>query len=108
MQNTNSFIGRITYVSPLQSGESAHGTWNRIEFEMVETEGMYPQSVLLRARGDLAKSIPGNVVPNDGTLWEAKIGFASRSYEKDGGVRRICDVNCWSLGKVVKEEKLGN
>lgn len=47
---------------------------------------MYPQSVLQREWGELAKSIQGNVVPNDGTLWEAKIGFTSRSYEKDGVV----------------------
>lgn len=94
------FRGRIESVSALQSGTSQNGDWKRIHFVMREVDTQYPQSLLCKAKGELAQAIADTVTAGDGSLWDASIAFSTHSFQKENGeVTTICDIKCWSLKK---------
>ena len=88
--------GKITAVSPLQSGVSQNGEWKSLDFVIEEVDKQYPESLVCKARGELAEKIAAaeGLV---GSICKAYIGFKVRTYTKDGIRHSITDINCWKL-----------
>ena len=88
--------GKITAVSPLQSGVSQNGEWKSLDFVIEEVDKQYPESLVCKARGELAEKIAAasGLV---GSTAKAYIGFKARTYTKDGIRHSITDITCWKL-----------
>ena len=92
------FTGKITAVGALQSGTGQNGDWKSIEVVMEQTDVQYPESLVCKARGELASKIASSGASLVGSIAKAYIGFKARTYTGQDGVRRtITDINCWKL-----------
>ena len=105
--NTITFEGRIREggIMALQQGVSqvSGKEWKSRDFIMDETNSQYPQSILLRGKGeqvlDVLERLDRNGFDyNPNTCWRAHISFEAHSYKKkDDTYGHINDVTCWKL-----------
>lgn len=88
---------KIIQLLPLQSGESAKGTWKKQEV-IVETEGKFPKKICIACWGDMADN---EMLKETDKYFIFHIDVESREYNG----RWYTDIKAWKINLPIKEDE---
>lgn len=90
--------GKILAVSPLRSGVSMTGEWKNVDFAIEIAGTQYPESLVCRAKGDLAERIAALGQELVGAAVKAHVYFHARTYiGRDGQNHSSTEIICHEL-----------